>query len=455
MSSITTVTQTALYFYSMMYVAISPSYGVKMSQLNEANKNETVEERRQRYIEIATALVEVVYDAKEEPIYPGSYGRAKTGAMLLGIGKYESGWQFDVDRGFKRGSGMDSCIQQIRVGNGKTVEGWTHEDLVTDYKKCFRASLRIARQSFKDCRKEDWYERLSEYASGSCFSEIGKEKSYERVMEGQILWNYGGRYKKDVVIMKELSELMESNPVRLPIISVIVPVLNRPQNVKPLLESYYTFSEGLSKIYFIAGYDDEKEIEAIKETYGEFTGHILLRNRDLPYILLCDKISWPHKINIGFNKTNTPWLLLGADDIRFSKGWESKVLELDDNVHGVVGTNDTNLEITTTTGKGSTHPLISRKYINSQGGTYDEKGKVIHEGYRHYCCDTELCETAKVRGKYLHRFDIVIEHMHPFWNKAKDDDIYKLARQHYNTDRKLFNSRIVKMYESIRRGSSK
>ena len=91
--------------------------------------------------------------------------------VLLSLAYFESGFRRDVDLGlgqFARGSGVDSCLMQIRVGSGATAEGWPHADLVGDRKKCFRAGLHLVRQSFHACRKlprEDW---LGAYTSGTC-----------------------------------------------------------------------------------------------------------------------------------------------------------------------------------------------------------------------------------------------------------------------------------------------
>lgn len=132
---------------------------------------ETPEEGRARYHEIARAAAQVAYDPALRPVYGGPYGRAETMVLLLSIASYESGFRRDVDLGLgklSRGSGIDSCLLQIRVGSGKTHEGWTHEDLVSDREKCFRAGLALIRKSFGACKKHDELDRLSAYARGRC-----------------------------------------------------------------------------------------------------------------------------------------------------------------------------------------------------------------------------------------------------------------------------------------------
>jgi len=133
---------------------------------------ETTEQRLERYEGIAAAVAAVAFDPEEKPLFGGKSGRHATATLLLGLSWMESGWRRDVDLGqgkLARGSGMDSCLMQIRLGkNETTAEGWTWQDLVGDREKCFRAGLRIARRSFSACRSLPVEHRLSAYATGSC-----------------------------------------------------------------------------------------------------------------------------------------------------------------------------------------------------------------------------------------------------------------------------------------------
>ena len=134
---------------------------------------ETPEEGKARYAEIAKAAAKVAYDPQTHPLYAGSKGRAATMALLLSVAWHESGFRKDVDFGvgkLARGSGTDSCLLQIRVGAGRTAEGWSHEDLVRDREKCFRAGLALMRRSFGACRKLDQRDWLSGYTRGSCLA---------------------------------------------------------------------------------------------------------------------------------------------------------------------------------------------------------------------------------------------------------------------------------------------
>jgi hypothetical protein len=135
------------------------------------NAVETEEEGRARYEAIAEAAADVAYSPTNRPVFTGAYGRASTTSLLLAIAYFESGFRRDVDLGLgklARGSGKDSCLMQIRVGAGQTAQGWTHDDLVMDRKKCFEAGLALIRKSFAACHRLGLRDWLSGYTRGQC-----------------------------------------------------------------------------------------------------------------------------------------------------------------------------------------------------------------------------------------------------------------------------------------------
>ncbi len=162
----------ATWFYALM-IATSPP--------DRYHAGETAAERDARYHEIARDLATVVEDPAEAPVFGGPQGRARTGALLLGLSYVESGWRKDVDEGAKRGPAGDSCLLQLNIGRGHTREGWSHADLTGDRTKCFRAGLHLARMSYGACGSSPAEDRLAAYATGRCDSEKGKLLSRARV----------------------------------------------------------------------------------------------------------------------------------------------------------------------------------------------------------------------------------------------------------------------------------
>lgn len=212
------------------------------------------------------------------------------------------------------------------------------------------------------------------------------------------------------------------------LVAVIVPVLGRPGNVRPLVESFHRATPPTDgAIYFVAQASDADEIAAIRDVGLE------------PLLVGDGDRSWARKINHGYANTTEPWLLLGADDLGFHPGWIDLVRPLLTWFPGVVGTNDLGNRFTIL-GTHSTHPFVRRLYAQICG-TVDVRGAVVHGGYDHNYPDTELCATAKKRGLYVHRTDCIVEHLHPGWGKGQRDAIYDLGARRVHEDGVLFHAR--------------
>jgi hypothetical protein len=150
---------------------------------------ETVEQKQDRYQQIASELYEVVYDPATVPLFGGPRGRATTAATILAVAFHEGGFAHDVDVGpCYRGKGFSTrcdggataCLLQVKIGDGATAEGWTQKDLFADRHKCFRAGLRLMRKSQRACGakfgRDHW---LTAYAAGVCDNSAGQLRSRE------------------------------------------------------------------------------------------------------------------------------------------------------------------------------------------------------------------------------------------------------------------------------------
>lgn len=135
-------------------------------------RGEPRDETIARYRQIAEDAVAVAYDPGNDPLFGGDDGRARTAALMLSVAYHESGFRRDVDFGVgpnARGdSGQSWCLMQIRVGGGRTIEGWSGRDLVRNRRHCFSSGLGAIRRSFIACRNNSRYELLNAYTSGSC-----------------------------------------------------------------------------------------------------------------------------------------------------------------------------------------------------------------------------------------------------------------------------------------------
>lgn len=217
-------------------------------------------------------------------------------------------------------------------------------------------------------------------------------------------------------------------------VAVLIPVLARPHRVQPLLESLHaSANEATLWPLFLATVGDEEEIEALKASDADFV-----------------RVPWPagrgdyaRKINCGADlaaEEGVDWLLLAADDLCFCPGWaDAAIREGERHAKRVIGTMDDANPIVRH-GLHATHSLIRVDYL--EDGTIDEPGKLLHEGYDHNFCDTELVGTAKFRGEWVFARDSVVEHLHPFYRQAVESDAtYAKGQAQTLEDSRLYEMR--------------
>jgi hypothetical protein len=218
------------------------------------------------------------------------------------------------------------------------------------------------------------------------------------------------------------------------VIVILVPVLNRPQNAKPLVESIHSATTVPFEIHFLCSPGDGAEISAVAKVAAlELAQATVVPFANGPG-------DWAKKINYGFAITESEFCLLGADDLRFHQGWDVAALKVaEETGAGVIGTNDLG-NATVMRGLHSTHPLVRREYVR-EFGTIDQPGQCLHDAYHHQWVDTELVETAKMRGQWAFASDSRVEHMHPFWKKGKMDATYEKALSTSKEDHALFEQR--------------
>lgn len=221
---------------------------------------------------------------------------------------------------------------------------------------------------------------------------------------------------------------------------VIVPVMRRPQNAAPFMESLVA-SCGLATVHAVYDEDDQ-------DTYIAWSaaGAYMVPNYGTPG-------TFAQKVNAGYEYTSeyvpSPWLLLVGDDVRFHPGWLDHALEAA-RVTGadVIGTNDlSNPRVMR--GEHATHLLVRRSYIDEHGSSWDGPKIVAHEGYRHWFVDDEIVTAAKQRGVWAMALASKIEHLHPIFGKAEQDDVYELGQKSAAKDEMLYRGR-VKAYASRR-----
>ncbi len=218
-----------------------------------------------------------------------------------------------------------------------------------------------------------------------------------------------------------------------PTLVCLVPVLDRPRNVAPLVRSFNDSLAGENveaSLLFLANPEDSAELDELY-TRGCWVVEVPWQNRPRDYSL---------KMNYGVRSTTSDWILLGADDLRFHPGWFRAAV----NVHIqtgclVIGTNDT-VNPLVKAGKHATHPLIHRDYVPF--GTIDNPDELLCSLYCHNSVDVEFCETAIARDQFAFARDSIVAHQHPTFDRTiKRDQTYRKGMQHAVADKQLFYQR--------------
>lgn len=211
---------------------------------------------------------------------------------------------------------------------------------------------------------------------------------------------------------------------------VLVPVLNRPQNVAPLCESFVA-SKTPGRLMFVVESGDTAELEAVYDACVKYE----------PVCLFATSTArtWPEKINVAFTRgTNAEWVLFCADDVTFHENWWEATAPLRAQPEiMVIGTNDLG-NPAVMSGDHATHPLVRGSYL----GTVDNPEAIVHTGYQHWYVDNEFVITAKIRGVWAPCLAAVVEHNHPYWQKGEWDSTYEKGQQGAVLDQIEWTNRI-------------
>lgn len=213
-------------------------------------------------------------------------------------------------------------------------------------------------------------------------------------------------------------------------IDILVPVLNRPNNVVPFLDGLRANTQVKVRVIFLCSIGDEDEIRACSAS-GE----------DVRVCAWASDHDYPRKMNYGFTVGSNPWVFLGADDIEFQPGWDTNALMAAEKTGAlVVGLNDM-AHPDVKKGRTSTHPLVNRRYVTEQGAALDGPGVLIHEGYDHNYSERELNCLAQSRLVWTFARNACVKHKHPAWGTADIDDTYIKGRRSIGVDHQLFLTR--------------
>jgi hypothetical protein len=228
---------------------------------------------------------------------------------------------------------------------------------------------------------------------------------------------------------RALAQMSPQVPAATEATAVIVPVLGRPQNATPFMASLKASGADLARIYAITDETDAETITAWRTAGAEI---IRLESEHVG--------TFAEKVNYGYLNTDEPWIFLVGDDVKFHPGWLDQAQHAARDGAHVIGTNDLHNPLVVK-GEHATHLLVRRAYIDERGSSWDGPKVVCHEAYRHWFVDNEIVSVAKQRGVWKFAKHAKVEHLHPMWGLAPDDDTYRLGQAHVLDDKALFDAR--------------
>ena len=211
-------------------------------------------------------------------------------------------------------------------------------------------------------------------------------------------------------------------------LTVLVPVLNRPQNVAPLVESWAKSGTPGILVLLVSAGDSAEDAAAIKA--AETNGRV-------EHFRPVGCHTWPEKISAGVECFRGDWFLLAADDVTFEPGWWEATERFRAGGYQVIGTNDGVNPRCSISGIHTTHPLVHRDFHAMGHPT-----SPVWPEYSHWYCDDELVQTAKARGVWAWCEQARITHHHPYFDESVPmDATYELGEKNRDADFALWAER--------------
>jgi glycosyltransferase involved in cell wall biosynthesis len=223
---------------------------------------------------------------------------------------------------------------------------------------------------------------------------------------------------------------------------VIIPVLNRPHRIVPVVSSII-HSVPHAQVIIVPSANVEETFDMHDAMIEAMDISDLVEVR--PYRDIQPTCgNYAKKINWAMKEwSDAEWIFTGADDLYFHPGWWEATERLREvSTVGVIGTNDLGHPRVYLYGETSTHSLVRFDYAWDYGLIDEPKsGKILHEGYVHEFVDDELVGTAKYRGAWVFCPQAYVEHLHPVWQKAPWDTTYEDQERRMNESRALYTQR--------------
>ncbi len=137
------------------------------------------------------------------------------------------------------------------------------------------------------------------------------------------------------------------------------------------------------------------------------------------------------KYNLGYPVSTGEWIVSGADDLMWYDGWLEAALTTDND--GWVGFNDGHTQQVGF----ATHGMVRREVVDRCMAGY-----FTLPWYKSWYGDFEArARLARGGVRYVIALDALVEHRHPIWGTASEDDTYRLGARFHGEDLAEFNRR--------------
>lgn len=204
-------------------------------------------------------------------------------------------------------------------------------------------------------------------------------------------------------------------------VAILIPILNRPHRIEPLLKNIEEATPEAHSVYFAAS--DQASIDELDRL-----GATYIRDEGDTYA---------NRINALAAQCSESYYFLAADDYLFHLSWLTEAMRMMDqhpNSSGVIVVNDTY-------NAAGTAFLVAKSYVQELGAVLDEPGHVLASVYLHQYCDDELRSTARFHNRYLSAKESIVEHLHVGNGKAPMDETYRLGEATATQGREMYSSR--------------
>jgi glycosyltransferase involved in cell wall biosynthesis len=202
-----------------------------------------------------------------------------------------------------------------------------------------------------------------------------------------------------------------------------VPSLNRPQNLKALVENIHeTTPEEHFIVFCVSDAESMDILDELEEWYLDDSP-----DEDQRYVTRMNKLIE--------HLEDAVTVFFGSDDVIHHQGWLSKALAVMNTGPSVVVVNDLH-------NVNGTQAVVKREYLSR--AVIDQPGLAFHSGYIHNFADNEMFLTAARQGECARAMDSVVEHLHPVFgsdNALPWDTTYTNVQHGWGHDEELWKRR--------------